>query len=460
MRPVHAPPAPSTGRSLLVAWMGRQGMLAVLLLLAGFFSAATLRDETPTGSAAAEQEVTRLGKPPAGATVLIVARDTEEDRAFAAVAGKAATAAGWSSAGTVIGEPRDARVRLQQVAEGPNPAALRAILTLPECANWPVLTGLAERFPKLTSITVMTPNASRWPVFLTRQNLLNVANQIVVVAILSVGLTLVILTGGIDLSVGSLVALAAVVATRLVRDHLGGTQATAGGLLIAAAAGIVPCMLIGSLSGWLRVAFRLPAFISTLAVMQATSGFAFLLAKGQSIYELPDTATWLGRGTGFLGLPRAVLLTALVYGAAHVMLTRTRLGRHLYAVGGNEQAARLSGVPVGSVHVFAYAASAGLAGLGGIVLASQLKSGAPTYGANYELYAIAAVVVGGARLAGGEGTVGGTLIGAWIIAVINNGMNLIGVESYTQKVVLGAVILGAVLLDRLKHRGTPGSGRD
>lgn len=455
-----APPAASIVHQRVAAWLGSQGMLAVLILLAAFFSFATMRDEAPTGSAAAIQEVAQLGMPHGNEVVMIIARDTDDDRGFASAAEIAVKTAGWTTAAVVIGEPRDARVRLQGLADGTNPPSLRAILTLPECANWPVLSGLAEKFPKLAGAAVLVPTSTRWPVFLTRQNLLNVANQIVVVAILSVGLTLVILTGGIDLSVGSLVALAAVVATRLVRDHLGGVQAGVGGLVLAAAAGIVPCVLIGALSGWLRVAFRLPAFISTLAVMQATSGFAFLLAKGQSIYELPDSATWLGRGTGLFGIPHAVVLTAIVYGVAHVMLTRTRLGRHLYAVGGNEQAARLSGVPVGRVHVFAYAASAGLAGLGGIVLASQLKSGAPTYGANYELYAIAAVVVGGARLSGGEGTVGGTLVGAWIIAVINNGMNLIGVESYTQKVVLGAVILGAVLLDRLKHRGAPGSGRD
>jgi ribose transport system permease protein len=453
-----ASPATPSVKAQIASWFGRQGMLAVLVMLGGFFSLATLRDETPVGSAAAEQEVRRLGSPKPGDSFLVIARDTDEDRTFATAAESAAVRAGWISAGITFGEPRDARVRLQQLAA--TNAPLRAILTLPECASWPVLTGLAEKYPTLGSLRVLTPESTRWPVFLTRQNLLNVANQIVVVAILSVGLTLVILTGGIDLSVGSLVALAAVLSTRLVRDHLGGIHATPTGLVLAALAGILPCVLIGALSGWLRVAFRLPAFISTLAVMQATSGLAFLLSKGQSIYELPDTATWLGRGTGLFGLPHAVVLTAVVYGVAHLFLTRSLLGRHLYAVGGNENAARLSGVPVGRVHILAYAASAGLAGLGGIVLTSQLKSGSPTYGTSYELYAIAAVVVGGARLSGGEGTVAGTLIGAWIIAVINNGMNLIGVESYTQKVVLGGVILGAVLIDRLKHRGSSLHGRD
>jgi len=153
-----------------------------------------------------------------------------------------------------------------------------------------------------------------------------------------------------------------------------------------------------------------------------------------------------------------VWLMAVLYVAAHLLMGRTVLGRYLYAVGGNPEAARLAGVPVGRVLLFAYVASAALAGLGGVVMASQLRSGAPTYGAMYELYVIAAVVVGGTSLAGGEGTIAGTLVGAFIIAVIQNGMNLTNVESYTQKVVLGLVILGAVLLDRLRRRQRPGTG--
>ena len=144
---------------------------------------------------------------------------------------------------------------------------------------------------------------------------------------------------------------------------------------------------------------------------------------------------------------------AALYGVAHVMMSRTILGRYIYAVGGNKEAARLSGVPVTFVLFFVYALSGALSGLGGVVLASQLKSGAPTYGAMYEMYVIAAAVVGGTSLSGGEGKILGTLIGAFIIAVIQNGMNLTGVESYTQKVVLGLVILGAVLLDMLKKKG-------
>ncbi len=200
-------------------------------------------------------------------------------------------------------------------------------------------------------------------------------------------------------------------------------------------------------------AFRIPPFIVTLAMMLVASGLAYLLAQGQSIYQVPESFVRLGRGADFLRIPNAVLLTAFLYGAAHVLMTRTVLGRRIYAVGSNREAARLSGVPVSRVLLFVYSASGLLAGLGGVVMASQLKSGSPTYGGMYELYVIAAAVVGGASLQGGEGRVLGTLIGAFIIAVIQNGMNLTGVESYTQKVVLGLVILGAVLLDTLKRGG-------
>ena len=182
-------------------------------------------------------------------------------------------------------------------------------------------------------------------------------------------------------------------------------------------------------------------------------GFAYILAENQSIYQVPDSFVWLGRGADLFGIPNAVLLMVVLYAAAHILMTRMTLGRYVYAVGGNAEAARLSGVPIRGVLLFVYALSSALAGLGGVIMASQLKSGSPTYGQMYELYVIAAVVVGGTSLAGGEGKVLGTLIGSFIIAVIQNGMNLTGVESNRQKVVLGLVILGAVLADTLKKGG-------
>jgi ribose transport system permease protein len=263
-------------------------------------------------------------------------------------------------------------------------------------------------------------------------------------------MTLVIIAGGIDLSVGSLIALSAVVAARLLRDAGGGEEASAFAMLWCSAAGVLVCGLAGLGSGVLVTQFRVPSFIVTLAVMLSASGLAFDLADGQSISQVPEAYVWLGRGADLLGIPNAVVLMFLLYLLAHVLMTRTVLGRYIYAVGGNVEAARLAGVPVRRVVWTVFTVSGLLAGLGGIVLASQLRSGAPTYGQMYEMYVIAAAVVGGTSLSGGKGTIFGTLVGAFIIAVIQNGMNLVGLTSYRQREVFGAVILGAVILDQLK----------
>jgi ribose transport system permease protein len=274
-----------------------------------------------------------------------------------------------------------------------------------------------------------------------------------VIAVVAIGMTMVIIAGGIDLSVGSLIALSAVIATRLIRDLAGAEKAGVMGMVWCCLAALAVCGLVGMGSGLVVTTFGVPPFIVTLGTMLVASGFAFILAQGQSVYQVPESFIWLGRGVDFAGLPNAVLLMLLMYGLGFLVMERMALGRYIYAIGGNREAALLSGVPVKRVIVFTYAVSGALAGLGGIITASQLKSGAPTYGQMYELYVIAAVVVGGTSLLGGEGKTLGTLIGAFIIAVIQNGMNLTGVESYTQKVVLGFLILGAVLLDRLRKFG-------
>ena len=200
--------------------------------------------------------------------------------------------------------------------------------------------------------------------------------------------------------------------------------------------------------------FEIPPFIATLAILLVGSGLAFIFSAGEPISDpIPPSFRWLGGEASLLGIPNAVVMAALLYIVAHVVMTRTKWGRYIYAVGGNAEAARLSGVPVQRVKLAVYAVSGALAGLGGIVLASRMKTGSPRYGNMYELYTIAAVVVGGTSLAGGEGRVLGTLIGALIIAVIRNGMNLTNVESFKQKVILGLVILGAVLLDTMKRKG-------
>jgi ribose transport system permease protein len=319
-------------------------------------------------------------------------------------------------------------------------------------SNWAVLRPVSARFPQLGDVPVVTPRRYWWPNFLKTENLRNIANQIVIIAILAAGMTFVIVTGGIDLSVGSLIALSAVMATLLIRNVAGAEAATAGGMILSCLAAAALCGLCGLFSGAMVTFFQVPSFIVTLAMMLVARGLASEVSHGASIYQVPASFIWLGGGADILGIPNGVLLMIALYLAADVVMTRMTLGRYIYAIGGNPEAARLSGVPVRRVLLLVYALSGGLAGVGGVVMASRLRSGSPTYGLMYELYAIAAVVVGGTSLSGGEGKMFGTLIGAFIIAVIKNGMNLTGVTPFRQDVVFGAVILGSVLLDRLKGR--------
>lgn len=438
-------------RRSLSRLLSEYGMLLVLALLCAFFSAATYSEQAPTGEAAARELAAviraRFGAAP---RVLITARNLPDDVAFSQKLATELSVAGAQIAATVTGEPRDARLELQKLAAAGQP--LDVIACTQAASAWRVFADLPADFPTLGQPVVLKPSSSRWPNFLKSENLLNIANQIAVIAIIAIGMTIVIITGGIDLSVGSLIALAAVLAALFIRDYAGAIDATPWGMVGACVAAIALCGLVGAFSGAMVTLFGIPPFIMTLAMMLVGSGLAFLLARGQSIYQIPESFVWLGRRADLLDIPNAVLLMLVLYAAAHVLMSRMRLGRYLYAVGGNREAARLAGVPVRRVLMFAYIASALLAGLGGVIMASQLKSGSPTYGNMYELYVIAAVVVGGTSLSGGEGKMFGTLIGAFTIAVIQNGMNLTSVESYTQKVVLGLVILGAVLLDRIRHR--------
>ena len=426
-------------------------MLFVLLLMCGYYSWATFEEQHPTGGAGAEQLSDKIEAGFADSSrVLIVTRSTTEDTQFATTLQDRLEEAGFSIAETVMGEPSDARQALQRSADAGNRIDL--IACTEATARWSVFENLGDLGQKLGNPGVVTPNSYRWPNFLKADNLLNIANQIAVIAIIAIGMTLVIITAGIDLSVGSLIALSAVVSTLLIRNFAGAENASPFGMIVSCLSGIAVCAGVGCFSGVMVSVFRIPAFIVTLAMMLVASGLAYIFAKGQSVYQVPDSFVWLGRGAD-LRIPNAVLLVVVLYAIGHVVMTRMTVGRYIYAVGGNSEAARLSGVPIKRILILVYTLSGALAGLGGIIMASQLKSGSPTYGAMYELYVIAAVVVGGTSLAGGEGKVLGTLIGALIIAVIQNGMNLTDVESYSQKVALGLVILGAVLLDRLKKRG-------
>ena len=427
------------------------GMLLILVLLCGFFSLTTIEEQHPTGPAAARQLAAAIGSGAGrGARVVIIVRDLDEDAGFAEELRRSLAGRGLDVIETVKGGPADARRAIARLAEAGG--RVDAFAGNQVTAGWSVYEPLIGRFPALAGAKVYRPESYSWPNFLKAENLLNVANQIAVIAIIAIGMTVVIITGGIDLSVGSLIALSAVVTARLIRDVAGGESASATGMVLCGLAGIVACSAAGLFSGMMVTLFQVPSFIVTLAMMLVASGLAYILADGQSISQVPERFIRLGRGADLPFLPNAVLLMLLLYGCAHIVMGRTVLGRYIYAVGGNPEAARLSGLPTRRIYRLAYVVSGTLAGLGGVIMASQLKSGAPTYGQMYELYVIAAVVVGGTSLAGGEGKVLGTLIGALIIAVIQNGMNLKGVESYTQKIVLGLVILGSVLLDRLRRR--------
>lgn len=416
-------------------------MLLALLLLCAFFSVVTWTEQHPQGDDAARQLAAQVKAP---AKALIVVRSQPEDAAFAEVLNAELKSRGVTVVETVKGEPKDARAALVRAA------GVEVILCTHATASWEVFSDLAADFPPLRDARVLKPEARSWPNFLKADNLLNIANQIAVIAILAIGMTIVIITGGIDLSVGSLIALSAVITAMIVRDFAGGTGAGAAGMFAAGLGGMALCGGCGLVSGAFITRLRMPPFIVTLAMMLVCSGLAYRLAENQSVYQVPESFMWLGRGADLFGLPNAVVLMLVLYVAAHVLMTQTRFGRYVYAVGGNAEAAFISGVPVRRVVLMAYLISGLLAGLGGVVTASLLKSGSPTYGQMYELYVIAAVVVGGTSLSGGKGTMPGTLVGAFIIAVIQNGMNLTNVESNTQKIVLGVVILAAVLVDRVR----------
>lgn len=280
------------------------------------------------------------------------------------------------------------------------------------------------------------------PAFLTTQNLLNIGVQAAVVAVLAFGMTFVIITAGIDLSVGSVAALSAICAGWLV--------ATAGmpGPIALIAAPLVG-LLAGAVSGAAVAYGKLPAFIATLAMLSIARGLALVVSGGRPV-EMPPEVSAIGRSIGPVPVPIIVLLIAWAITA--FILNRTVFGRSLYAIGGNEEAARLAGLPVKRTVLAVYALAGLFSGVAGLVLAGRLASAQPQAASGYELDAIAAVVIGGASLAGGSGRALGTLIGALTLAVIRNGLNLLNVTAFWQQVVIGLVIAAAVGIDVLRQR--------
>jgi len=300
-----------------------------------------------------------------------------------------------------------------------------------------------------TAIGLIVLCAVLWiltPHFLTVSNLLNVAEQTSINAIVAVGMTFVIVSGGIDLSVGSLVALAGVALGLALKSDQPLAVALALTMVVGAASGLANGILIS----W----GRLPPFIVTLGTMSIARGGALLLTEGRPISGFSPAFRALATGrAGFV--PAPIVVMVLVYLTAHFVLTRTTFGRYVYAIGGNEEATRLSGVAIVLHKTMIYGVSGLMSAIAAVILTARLNSAQPIAGMMYELDAIAATVIGGTSLMGGEGTLGGTLVGALIMGVLRNGLNLLGVSSFLQQIVIGGVIVVAVLLDTVlkrKHR--------
>ncbi|MCF0063946.1 ABC transporter permease [Dyadobacter chenwenxiniae] len=279
------------------------------------------------------------------------------------------------------------------------------------------------------------------PRFFTVPNLMIIGTQVSINALLAFGVTFVIITGGIDLSLGSMVAVAGVTAAMFAHPD---TYPLLVPLLTGLAAGV----LFGAFNGFVIIKSKVPPFIVTLGTMTIGRGLALILSKGRPVSNLSDTFNFIGGGNVF-GIPFPIIILIIAFIVCSVILNKTVLGRYMYAVGGNEQAARASGINVSNVKMWVYTLCGLLSAVGGILLTSRITTGQPNAGAGFELDAIAAAIIGGTSTSGGTGTMTGTLIGALLIGVISNSLDLLNVTSYYQQVVMGIIIIGAVVLDSM-----------
>jgi len=284
------------------------------------------------------------------------------------------------------------------------------------------------------------------PVFLTEKNLLNVLRQLSTNLYLALPMTMIIILGGIDLSVGSTIALSGVITGGLIAFNSAPVP-------LAIFAGLAAGVLVGGFNGMVISKTTIPPFIVTLATMNIARGAAYVYTGGQPIRVMSDSFNFIG--AGYVGqIPTPVIYLVAILIICYIILNRSKMGRHIYAVGGNRMAAKFSGIKTGKVLFFAYTLSGFLAGITGIVLASRMFSGQPTAGDGAEMDAISAVVLGGTSMSGGMGKIGGTVIGGLIIGVLNNGLNLMNVNSFWQFIVKGVVILIAVYVDNVKRAKT------
>ena len=289
--------------------------------------------------------------------------------------------------------------------------------------------------------------------FLTPENLLNITLQTSLIAIVAVGMTMVIITAGIDISVGSVIAFVGIIVAGFLKFNI----PVFGSIFLAIMAGLLVGLALGYFNGFFITKFKMAPFIVTLVAMSILRGLAYIMPRffgfeeGRPIWGLPEEFMWLGSGR-ILMIPFPTILMILIFIIAYIVLNHTKFGRYVYAIGGNPEASRLAGIKTSKVIIYVYMINGLLTALSGILLTSRLSSGQPNAGLSYELQVIAAVAVGGASLAGGKGSIIGTFIGAMFIGVLRNGLNLVGVGSYYQEVILGLVILAAVFIDQIKVR--------
>lgn len=277
------------------------------------------------------------------------------------------------------------------------------------------------------------------PRFFTVSNLMTIGNQVSINALLAFGVTFVIITGGIDLSLGSMVAVTGVVAASFAHPD---TYP----LIIPVLVGLAAGSAMGAFNGLVITKSKVPPFIVTLGTMTIGRGLALILSNGRPVSNLSDSFNFIGGGNIF-GIPFPIIILIVAFAVCSMILNKTVLGRYMYAVGGNEPAARASGIRVTNVKMWVYSICGLLSAMGGILLTSRITTGQPNAGAGFELDAIAAAIIGGTSTSGGTGTMTGTLIGALLIGVISNSLDLLNVTSYYQQVVMGAIIIGAVVLD-------------
>lgn len=280
--------------------------------------------------------------------------------------------------------------------------------------------------------------------FLSTKNLLNICRQVSMTGICAVGMTMVLLTGGIDISIGSIIALSGVVSAKLIND-LGF------GIFPAMVVGVLVGIVCGLISGIMVAHFEVPALIATLAMQTIARGFAFIMTQGIPVYGLPESIKILGQGY-FLGIPIPVYILALVFFIGWWMLEQTSFGRHLYAIGGNEEVARLSGINVLVKKIQIYSLSGFFAGLSGVIMLSRLNSGQPATSEGFEMDVITAAVLGGVSVAGGQGKIINVVAGVLIMGMLSNGMTLMNLDEYWQWVAKGAVLLFAVAFDNMQRR--------